>query len=148
MESTVAKAIREARRATGLTQKQLAARLGLNERAVYRWEGGASAPKRRYRAPLVTVIQQVNPAAGAALAAALASASRREVVAAPQVAPASVAPSVDPAQLVELALFEFAEELNVPARPARVALAKLQRRLRESSAAGAEVGRIIESWAG
>jgi transcriptional regulator with XRE-family HTH domain len=144
MASILAKAIRDARQAAGLTQKQLAARLGLNERAVYRWEGAESAPKRRFRAPLVTVIQQVNPAAGAALAAALASETQGAVVAPPP--PPAVPAAVNVAQATELALFAFAEELDIPAGRARVALATLQERLRASGDQNGEVARIIESW--
>jgi transcriptional regulator with XRE-family HTH domain len=131
MRSSLARAIREARLAAGLTQEQLGSRLRLKGRAVYRWERDESVPRRRHRAALVTAIHQVNPAAGEALAVALANVSKRSLrlvqVPAPVVAP----PAIDTKLSFELGLFAFAEELDVPARRARAAMARLHRRWRE-----------------
>lgn len=132
MRSSLARAIRDARMAAGLTQEQLGSRLRLKGRAVYRWERDESTPRRRHRAALVAAIQQVNPAAGDALAAALATVSKRPLHLV-QVTPPVAAPSaIDTKLSLELGLYAFAEELDVPARRARTALAQLLQRWREA----------------
>ena len=77
MQSPLAQAIRTARLASGLTQDQLGTRLGLKARAVSRWELDGSAPRRRHRRELVAVISASNQAAGATLAAVIASETKR-----------------------------------------------------------------------
>jgi transcriptional regulator with XRE-family HTH domain len=42
----VARRLREARRATGLTQAEVAKRIGVNRRAVHEWEAGTWQPHR------------------------------------------------------------------------------------------------------
>ena len=73
----------------------------------------------------------MNPAAGEALAAALTSASKRALHLVQVTAPPVVPPVIDTRLSFELGLFAFAEELDVPARRARTALARLQQRWRE-----------------
>jgi transcriptional regulator with XRE-family HTH domain len=146
MRSTLAKAIRDARVAAGLTQKQLGARLGLNERAIHRWETGHCAPRRRVRSALVTALQQVNSAAGSALGAVFASVSKgRAPDAAPTPAPAAP-PPLDPKLALELATFALAEELNVPARQARLALGKWYLRLVKDNVPGELLQPQLKAW--
>src|SRR5688572_19513210 len=71
MTSLHAQAIRAARKAAGLTQDELGRRIGLNGRAIYRWERGDFAPTRRNRSALVTAITPFNTEAGKQLRAAL-----------------------------------------------------------------------------
>lgn len=133
MQSSLARAIRDARMAAGLTQEQLGSRLRLKGRAVYRWERDETTPRRRHRAALVAAIQQVNPAAGDALAAALATVSKRALHLVEVTAPVAAPPAaVDTKLSFELGLFAFAEELDVPARRTRTALARLLQRWREA----------------
>jgi transcriptional regulator with XRE-family HTH domain len=69
----VAKAIRRARRACGLTQKQLGQRLGLKggAQAVYRWERGTSAPSARRITALLAALAGLNAPVADALRATL-----------------------------------------------------------------------------
>jgi transcriptional regulator with XRE-family HTH domain len=146
MHSQLALEIRNARRAAGLTQTQLGTRLGLKGRAVYRWERDASSPTKRHQRALVLAIQAINPAAASALATFIASA----VVggAASAVALPVAQPVVYPAAVLENALYQAADELDLPARQLRVALARLFARLRQASLTLESAGRQIEQWSG
>jgi transcriptional regulator with XRE-family HTH domain len=131
MRSTLAQAIRNARLACGLTQDQLGMRLGLRGRAVYRWERDDSIPSKRHRRALVTAVNAVNQPAAAALHAVLESVGKgAPVVPAPAPVPP---PGVNAKLVLDLAVFSLAEELDLPARRARGALARLLARLREAS---------------
>lgn len=133
MSSEVALAIRAARRAARVTQTQFAALVGTKRRAVSRWEKDEATPTRRVRARLEHVLQTLHPESAARLQAAFA---RRDPT--PHAQPAQSAPAPAPAPApaaggdaaaLELALFKFADDLDVPARRARVALARLLERL-------------------
>jgi len=150
MVSSLAQAIRNARAAVGLTQEALAARLRLKARAISRWEGDRSVPKRRRRAALVATISEVNPEAGAALASAFASATTqrgRLVVLGASPPPAAAPPPLDAKLAFELALFALAEELDVPPGRLRSGLVRWQKRCREANVSFEAAQRQIESWA-
>ncbi len=54
--------IRAARQRAGLSQKQLAARLGTNQTSISRWERGAVRPRlRRHRQELQSLIRATAP---------------------------------------------------------------------------------------
>lgn len=150
MRSTLAQAIRAARRASGLTQHQLGLRLGLKGRAIYRWERDDSAPRRARQAALVTIIHGVNPPAAAALAAVFARHSKQGRAAAATAAAASAPPAapppVDTKQVFALALFALADELDVPARRVRTALAQSLRRWREANITAEMAEHYLQAW--
>src|SRR5688500_9883390 len=119
MTSLHAQAIRAARKAAGLTQDELGRRIGLNGRAIYRWERGDFAPRRRDRSARVTAITLFNAEAGKQLRAArdgAQDAAPRSNVAPPGPASHAVA--------VQLALLAFAHDLDAPPRFARSALVR------------------------
>ncbi len=132
MRSKLAQEIRNARHAAGLTQVQLGSRLGLKARAVYRWERDHSCPSKRHQRALVLAIQAVNSQAASALAALIPSAGARPAPAA-HLFPPIAQPLIDPAAALESAIYQAADELNVPARQVRVALVRLFGRLRQAS---------------
>lgn len=145
MRSELAQAIRDARLAIGLTQEELARRLGLKGRAVYRWERDDSAPRRRHRAALIAAVNAVNQSAGATLAAVIggvAKGRRGVAVVAPAAAPA---PPSDTKLVVELAIFGFADELDLPPRRVRIGLGRLLKRLRETNVTLEMVERQLEA---
>jgi transcriptional regulator with XRE-family HTH domain len=150
----------EARRATGLTQEILGQRLGLQGRAIYRWERNETAPNDRHRRTLIREIYLLNPQAGLALQAAFTVKTGKAytVVSEPLVAEPSMksarndnsksmgpylvpAPEIrkatEPTQLVldilEFAVFKMADELDASPRRVRRALARLLERLREAN---------------
>lgn len=136
--SPLAAAIRSARTAVGLNQAQLARRVGVGARAVYRWERDESIPIGRSRSMLVAAIEVLNPQVAAQLAAALVDVTTRTrrpppvsgsfSVPGPQAANTAV-----DANAVELVLLGMAEELHLPPRPLRLAL---QRAFAKLHAAG------------
>jgi transcriptional regulator with XRE-family HTH domain len=144
MRSELAQAIRDARLAIGLTQEELARRLGLKGRAVYRWERDDSAPRRRHRAALIAAVNAVNQSAGATLAAAISSVSKGRRGGA-TVAAASAPPPSDTKLAVELAIFGFADELDLPPRRVRLCLGRLLKRLRETNVTLETVERQLEA---
>jgi transcriptional regulator with XRE-family HTH domain len=133
VRSPLAQAIRDARLTVRLTQQQLGARIGLKGRAIYRWERDDSAPRRRHRRALVTMIQALDPAAASTLQAVFESHERKRkgvVVAAPAPPPAPAQPTG--AVALELAIFALADELDLAPRRLRAALVKLFARLTEA----------------
>lgn len=136
MRSTLAQQIRNARNAAGLTQAQLGKRLGLKGRAVYRWERDDSSPTQRHRRELVQVIRAVNPRAGIVLEEAIVSARKnidKGTPAASDCVSAVAPPALDPHAALESAVYQAADELEVPARQLRGALARLFARLRQAN---------------
>jgi transcriptional regulator with XRE-family HTH domain len=150
MRSATAKAIRNARRACELTQQDLGRRLGLTGRAVYRWERGQSEPTKRNGQSLITAIRMLNADAAAQLAAVLASAGLSAPAAAPaQAVPAPLpppVPSVDVRAVLEHSIFALADELDLPARRARNAVARLLRRLGDANLSFEITRRELEAW--
>jgi DNA-binding transcriptional regulator YiaG len=133
MRSPLAESIRDARLTVRLTQHELATRLGLNGRAVYRWEGDVSAPRRHHRHALVTAIRALDPNAASKLQAAFEgydSKTKRIVPALPPPAPTPAPPTGEVA--LELAIFAMADELDLAPRRLRASLARLFARLAEA----------------
>lgn len=71
MPTPLAQSIRRARRAVGLTQEQLAQRMGLKLQAVYRWEADHTVPSKRNMNMLLSAISMLNGAVAARLSAEL-----------------------------------------------------------------------------
>lgn len=139
----MARAIRMARRATGLTQAALGKRLGLKDRAVYRWECADAVPSRRRLGELVTAIQAIDPSAAARLATELASAAASE---GKKVAPALIVPSPIPAPIsLELAMFSLAEDLELAPRRVRSALVPFLKRLRAANVSVEVAEQVLEA---
>src|SRR5690349_3169840 len=137
MASAVSEAVRGGRRAAGLTQAQLAARLGLKPRAVSRWERGTSEPSRRHQRAMVAVIGERNAEAAATLAASLGSADAGSMAAAPALASVATAAAVASAANVDLtlerAVFAMADELDLAPRRVRGAVVRLLERMQGSN---------------
>jgi DNA-binding XRE family transcriptional regulator len=119
MPSAQAQAIRSARVTVGLTQVELARRIGVKSRAIYRWERDAATPVRRNRSALVTAIGILNPEAGKQLKAALYGEKKQEAPSAAAFAP--IAPDV----ALDLAILSLADELDVTPRRLRAGLLRL-----------------------
>jgi DNA-binding XRE family transcriptional regulator len=139
MRSTIAQAIFDARRASGLTQAQLGHRLGKTGQAVFRWEWDKVQPSLRTRRELVAVIQALQPVAAARLSVAFGF----------QDAPVALPPAAAPLQgfaALEAAVFKMSDELDLPPRRVRGALTRLARRLREASLPLEETHRLLEQW--
>lgn len=163
MRTKLSRAIREARLATRLTQEQLGRRLGLKGRAVYRWESGHSEPQRRHRRALVTAIRAMDVSVATQLEAALASESDGASAApartngstagtlatagAEHAAPTLAAPAVlGESRALELLLFRMADELDLPPRRMRGALARLLRGMRTENLSFETAERDLEAW--
>jgi transcriptional regulator with XRE-family HTH domain len=131
MRTPLAQAIRTARRSAGLTQEQLGRRLGLQGRAIHRWECDETAPRRGHRRKLLEVLGGVDPGLLGQLTSALAPAQGN----ASSVAPAAPAPaaSVSPTTALELCLFRMADELDLPPRKVRTPLSRLLKRVRAAN---------------
>ncbi|MEO6599612.1 MAG: helix-turn-helix transcriptional regulator [Polyangiaceae bacterium] len=143
MRTKLAQDIRNARRAAGLTQKQLGRRLGLEGRAVYRWESDDSSPTKRHRRELVLAIQAVNPQAASALASAIAEVEKG-VAPRPSAGPAIARPAVAPAEALERAIYQAADELDVPVRRLRGVLSRLFTRMRLTQLALEDTVQLFE----
>ena len=143
MRSPMAQAILNARRAVGLTQEQLGRRIGLQGRAVYRWERDDIVPSKRNQRALVTAINAVNQEVAAKLAAALSGQGQG---AEPAPAPVPVPPPLSAPVVLELAVFGMADELDLPARRIRGSLARLLKRLRESNLTLEVAQRQLDLW--
>jgi transcriptional regulator with XRE-family HTH domain len=159
MPSTLARAIRKARLATGLNQEALGRRIGLQGRTLSRWECDTSTPSKAHRRALVTAVHVLDQNAAAALAAVFASDAKESpgapvpapapaapapVPAAP--APAPVAPAASPKVALELAVFAMADELDLPPRRVRNSLARLVKRWRETNLTLEAAQRELEQW--
>jgi DNA-binding XRE family transcriptional regulator len=141
MPSKLAVEIRNARHAARLTQAQLGTRLGLKARAVYRWERNDSCPTKRHQRALVLAIQAVNPQAAIGLAALIGSVGAAPT---PTVVSATAQPAIDRAATLRSAIYQAADELDVPARQMRVALVQLFRRLRQAGLTLESAGQQVE----
>lgn len=116
-------AIREARRALGMSQKELGQLTSIRARTLSRWEHGQSGPTKRNRERLVRAISAHNAHAGAALdseltrLAPLPAKSRADLPLTPPLAAPS-APPADPAAL-ERAVTACADLMDVSPKRAR-----------------------------
>ena len=150
----------EARGLAGLRQDILGQRLGLQGRAIDRWERNETAPSDRHRRTLIRAIYLVNPRAGLALQAAFTAKTGKSyaVVSEPVVAepsmgavrnddsksqspnlasPPKIHKATEPTQpvlgIVEFAALKMADELDVSPRRVRRALSRLFERLRDAN---------------
>jgi transcriptional regulator with XRE-family HTH domain len=146
MPSQMALAIRSARRRARITQRHLAELVGLKGRAVSRWEKDEAKPTRRVRARLVHVLQTLHPEAATVLAESFATLERKGRPAPPPPQPVAPPPLTGAAAL-ELALFKFADELDVPSRRARQAFARLLERLEGGNLTLASARQHLAEWA-
>ncbi len=147
----------EARRAAGLAQETLGQRLGLQGRAIVRWERNETAPNDRHRRALIREIHLLNPQAGLALQAAVSAKTGKAYTVASE--PVDAEPSISPAQndnsksqspflvpapkttetaqtvldVLEFGVLKMADELDVAPRRVRRALSRLLERLREAN---------------
>jgi transcriptional regulator with XRE-family HTH domain len=136
----VGRAIRDARRSSGLTQEALGKRLGLDAQAVYRWEVATSTPSKRNERELIQVLQAVHPRAAAELAESLTAIRASEGK--PGIAHV-VPPAVPAGASVELAVFALAEDLALAPRLVRSALVPFVQRLRAARVPLDEVERVL-----
>lgn len=141
MRSKLGLAIREARRAAGLSQHQLGLRLGLKGRAISRWERSDNTPTKRNLTALLTAVGAVNQAAASSLAVAMGRDQQAPAVASAVAAPANIEPAT-----LELAVFSMADELDLPPRRIRGALARLLKRLQIANLSLEETRHQLDAW--
>jgi DNA-binding XRE family transcriptional regulator len=141
MSSSLAEAIRRARRTCELTQGQLGMRIGLRGRAIYRWERDLSVPTKRNQQALVAAIGSVNHEAAAKLAAAMAG---EGVQVSALAASASLSTEVD--HNIERAVFAMADELDLAPRRVRASLARLFKRLRDANTTLDAAHQQLDAW--
>jgi transcriptional regulator with XRE-family HTH domain len=125
MKSAVAKAVRAARVSARLTQAQLGALLGVQGRAVCRWELGRSRVPRPRRARLLAALSTGEPSAAATLARALAAEDpfwAKRFGPAPTPAPLPPPTEAAARAAVERAVREAADHADVAASRLRTAL--------------------------
>jgi transcriptional regulator with XRE-family HTH domain len=145
VRSKFGQSIREARRAAGLTQHQLGMRLGLKGRAISRWERADNTPTKRNLKALVTAINAVDQSAASKLASAMGSDPRATALAIPAAEAPIPAPIGEPATF-ELAIFSMADELDLPPRRIRGALARLLKRLRTTHLSLEDTQHQLDAW--
>lgn len=143
MRTKLGSAIRNARTAAGLTQKQLGQRIGVEGHAVHRWEKNESAPTQRHQRELVSAIQVRNPAAAATLLAAFSPEQRK---ATPEAAAQAAPTAISQSDALALAVFRLADELDLPTRRLRRPLARFLVRLREAGLTLETTQQQVDSW--
>ena len=143
MSDAVADAIARARRATTLTQIDIARKLGLRGRALSRWEAGKTEPSRRNLEALVATLHTLAPEAAAALKQTLIQHGKLPKPPAPAQAPA--APATRKLAL-ERAVYAMADELDLPPRRARGALLRLFKRLQAADLTLEQAQQKLEAW--
>jgi transcriptional regulator with XRE-family HTH domain len=145
--SALADALREARQSIGLTQEELGRHIGVKGRAVYRWERDDAQPNRANQRRVVEVIASLHEAAAAKLSAVIADQVKHAPVAtAPP--PRTATPPAALRALVEHSVFSVADELDLPPRRVRAALAGWLRRVHAAGLALDVVQREIDAWIG
>jgi transcriptional regulator with XRE-family HTH domain len=150
VRSPLAEALREARRQANLTQHELGKKIGLKGRAIYRWERDETGPSRLNQRMVLNAIGAIHPDAAAKLSAVFAAhgkRSRRAPAAASQLPP-TAAQHVVPRALLEHSVFSMADELDIPPRRVRSALARWLRRVGEASFSFDVVQRELDGWIG
>lgn len=135
MESKLGAAIWKARRAVGLTQKELAKRLGLQEQAVRRWEWEDALPSPVNRQALVAAIAALDAEAAQKLAAVIdeelnGTASDASMAASEA---ARVVPRPGVVEPPNYAVLKMAEDLDVPPRRVRAAVMAFLNQLHDSN---------------
>jgi transcriptional regulator with XRE-family HTH domain len=146
MTTPLAQCIRNARAAVGLTQEQLAQRIGLKAQALYRWERGRPAPSKRNLSKLLAAISVLDGAAATRLKAQLdglrGARGEGSARAAP---PAPLPPRMAPAHVVELVVSALADELDQTPRRARGALLRACKALQGEELSLSDVERELEA---
>lgn len=146
VRSPLAQALREARLTAGLTQEELGRHLGLNGRAIYRWERDEYTPTSANTRRVLQVLASLHEPAAAKLHAVIASRAAPAPVDAPPAASPAPPPAVVPRALVEHGVFSMADELDLPARRVRGALSRWLRRVRDANLALDLVQRELDAW--
>lgn len=145
MSDAVADAIARARKATTLTQIDLARRLGLRGRALSRWEAGKAEPSRRNLEALVTTLHALAPEAAITLKQTLIQ--HGKLPKPPAAAPAQASAALVSRKLaLERAVYAMADELDLPPRRARGALLRLLKRLQAADLTLEQTQRKLEAW--
>jgi transcriptional regulator with XRE-family HTH domain len=147
--SLLAQALREARQTVGLTQDELGRQLGLNSRAIYRWERDENAPTDLNLRRVVQVIAALHEAAASKLSAVIANQAAPSAADAPPTSPLPAASTAQSrALIIERGVFSMADELDVAPRRVRGALSRWLRRVREANLALDVVQHEIDTWNG
>lgn len=110
-------------------------------RAISRWERSDHAPTKRNLSALLTAVSAVDQAAASRLAMAMGRV-RQAPAPTSAAAPADIAESA----ILELAVFGMADELDLPARRSRGALARLLTRLESAKLPVKGTQRQLEAW--
>lgn len=156
MSVDIASALRAARRAAGLKQAELAGHLDLPARVVSSWERGEVPVPLGVHERLVAALGERDAVAAATLAAAFAADFAADVdgpffdpppAPEPGAEEGGTAPSSPLLSAVERGVFEMADELDIPMRPVRVALARLLRRLASADVSVGAAADEVEAWA-
>jgi DNA-binding XRE family transcriptional regulator len=132
--------LRRARLRCVLTQRELARRVGVSWRTIFRWEDGTSAPRLRHWNAYVAAFFKADPHVAAWLVRRLRSELPPGLTLPPELVPRPVV-QLDRAAL-ELALFRAAEELHLPAGSLRSGVVKV---LEAAARGGAAVDPILRS---
>jgi transcriptional regulator with XRE-family HTH domain len=146
MRPKFGQAIRSARKAAGLTQVQLGMRLGLKGRAIYRWERDGSSPTKRHLRELLKVIQAANPQAASMLEALVPNQGKAVGTAAnsaSSIVSPLAQPAVEPVAAFERAIYQAADQLDVPASHLRTALAQVFARLHQANVTLERAGQLL-----
>lgn len=148
--AALAAALREARHQVDLTQEEFGKKIGLKDRAVYRWERGESKPSPLNRRMLLNLIGPMNQQAAAKLKEAFAAFDKSSAVEAPPLpAPAAaVVPVTVPRALLEQSVFAMADELDLAPRRVRGALSRWLRRVGEANPAFDAIRSELDEWIG
>jgi DNA-binding XRE family transcriptional regulator len=148
--AALAAALREARHQVALTQEEFGKKIGLKDRAVYRWERGESKPSPLNRRMLLNLLGPMNQQAAAKLKEAFATFDKSSAVEAPP-SPAPVPatlPVTVPRALLEQGVFAMADELDLPPRRVRGALARWLRRIGDANPAFDAIRGELDAWIG
>jgi transcriptional regulator with XRE-family HTH domain len=144
MTTPLAQSIRSARAAVGLTQEQLAQRVGLKAQALYRWERGHPRPSKRNLSKLLDALSVLDGAVATRLKAEIDGLrGARDEPSARAAAPAP--PRMAPAHVVELVVSALADELDQTPRRARGALLRACKALQGAELSISDVQRELEA---
>jgi DNA-binding XRE family transcriptional regulator len=136
---TLGPVLKRARQRCVLTQGELAKKVGVSWRSIYRWEGGRSLPRARHWDAYLRAFAQVDPGVTEWLVTRLnVPLPPGLVLPRPAVRPG---PPLDEAGF-ELSLFRVAEELDVSAARFRRALAQV---LEVPARQGTDLGAVLQA---
>lgn len=146
--SPLARALREARQSAGLTQEEFGQQLGLNGRAIYRWERDENAPTDLNLRRALQVIASLDEGAGSKLTVVIANQAALSPADVPATSPIPATPAPQMRAVIEHGVFSMADELDVAPRRVRGALSRWLRRVCEANLALEVVQREIDAWNG